>query len=80
MRPLVSQAAWVTLLTTLLMLPAHAVDVRAIRLWAGPDSTRVVLLPPKGDGAQRNRGREIGRSGSNGKSRYKIEGECAKAF
>jgi N-acetylmuramoyl-L-alanine amidase len=24
-------------------LPAHAVDVRAIRLWAGPDSTRVVL-------------------------------------
>src|SRR3984893_18220275 len=43
MTPLVSRAAWVTLLTTLLMLPAHAVDVRAIRLWAGPDSTRVVL-------------------------------------
>src|ERR1700680_3474022 len=43
MRLLVSQIAWVTLLSTLLQLPAHAVDVRAIRLWAGPDSTRVVL-------------------------------------
>src|SRR6202162_1081499 len=43
MRSLVSQIAWVTLLSTLLLLPAHAVDVRAIRLWAGPDSTRVVL-------------------------------------
>src|ERR1700722_8539905 len=43
MRPLVSRAAWVTLLTTLLGLPAFAVDVHAIRLWAGPDSTRVVL-------------------------------------
>src|SRR6266478_6109326 len=39
MRSLVSPIAWVTLLS----LPAHAVDVRAIRLWAGPDSTRVVL-------------------------------------
>ena len=27
----------------MLSLPAHAVDVRAVRLWAGPDSTRVVL-------------------------------------
>ena len=36
------QVAWVMLLSTWL-LPAHAVDVRAIRLWAGPDSTRVVL-------------------------------------
>src|SRR5882672_8739219 len=43
MRSLVSPIAWVTLLSTLLLLPAHAVDVRAIRLWAGPDSTRVVL-------------------------------------
>ena len=43
MRLPVSQIAWMTLLSTLLMLPAHAVDVRAIRLWAGPDSTRVVL-------------------------------------
>ena len=25
------------------MLPAHAVDVRAVRLWASPESTRVVL-------------------------------------
>jgi N-acetylmuramoyl-L-alanine amidase len=33
---------WATLLS-MLMLPAHAVDVRAIRLWAGPDNTRVVL-------------------------------------
>jgi N-acetylmuramoyl-L-alanine amidase len=31
------------LLATALTLPAHAVDVRAVRLWAGPDSTRVVL-------------------------------------
>src|SRR6202048_3650078 len=43
MRIRVLQIACVTLLSTLLMLPAHAVDVRAIRLWAGPDSTRVVL-------------------------------------
>src|SRR5882724_7251292 len=43
MRSLVSSIAWVTLLSTLLLLPAHAVDVRAIRLWAGPESTRVVL-------------------------------------
>jgi N-acetylmuramoyl-L-alanine amidase len=43
MRLPVSQIAWMTLLSALLMLPAHAVDVRAIRLWAGPDSTRVVL-------------------------------------
>jgi N-acetylmuramoyl-L-alanine amidase len=43
MRLRVSQIAWATLLSTLLLLPAHAVDVRAIRLWAGPDSTRVVL-------------------------------------
>ncbi len=39
----VSPLAWVMLLSTSLMLPAQAVDVRAIRLWAGPDSTRVVL-------------------------------------
>jgi N-acetylmuramoyl-L-alanine amidase len=31
------------LLGTLLLRPAHAVDVRAIRLWAGPDNTRVVV-------------------------------------
>jgi N-acetylmuramoyl-L-alanine amidase len=31
------------LLTTLLLQPARAVDVRGIRLWAGPDSTRVVV-------------------------------------
>jgi N-acetylmuramoyl-L-alanine amidase len=37
------QIVWGALLSTLLPLPAHAVDVRAIRLWAGPDSTRVVL-------------------------------------
>src|SRR6202167_2748702 len=42
MRPLASQIAWAVLLVTALM-PAHAVDVRAVRLWAGPDSTRVVL-------------------------------------
>jgi N-acetylmuramoyl-L-alanine amidase len=32
-----------TLVSALLPLAAHAVDVRGIRLWAGPDSTRVVL-------------------------------------
>ena len=31
------------LLAALLTTPARAVDVRALRLWAGPDSTRVVL-------------------------------------
>src|ERR1700730_13563675 len=43
MRLRVPQIAWATLLSMLLLLPAHAVDVRAIRLWAGPDSTRIVL-------------------------------------
>jgi N-acetylmuramoyl-L-alanine amidase len=38
-----SQIGWVTLLVTVLLLPAQAVEVRAVRLWAGPDSTRVVL-------------------------------------
>ena len=36
------QMVWGILLSTAL-LPAHAVDVRAVRLWAGPDGTRVVL-------------------------------------
>ncbi len=31
------------LLATLLLPAAHAVDVRGIRLWASPESTRVVL-------------------------------------
>jgi N-acetylmuramoyl-L-alanine amidase len=31
------------LLAFLWLKPAHAVDVRAIRLWAGPESTRVVV-------------------------------------
>jgi N-acetylmuramoyl-L-alanine amidase len=43
MRPFFLQIAWATLLSAALLAPAHAVDVRAIRLWAGPDSTRVVL-------------------------------------
>jgi N-acetylmuramoyl-L-alanine amidase len=42
MKLLPSQIVWTTLLSALL-LPAHAVDVRAIRLWAGPEGTRVVL-------------------------------------
>jgi N-acetylmuramoyl-L-alanine amidase len=37
------QIVWVALLATVLLVPAHAVDVRAVRLWAGPESTRVVL-------------------------------------
>src|ERR1039457_1770852 len=43
MRTFVSQLAWAALLATALWLPAHAVDVRAVRLWASPDGTRVVL-------------------------------------
>src|SRR3977135_4127201 len=43
MRPWVPQIVWAALLATVLLVPAHAVDVRAVRLWAGPDSTRVVL-------------------------------------
>lgn len=43
MRSLVSQLSWAVLMVTTLWLPAYAVDVRAVRLWAGPDSTRVVL-------------------------------------
>ena len=43
MRWFVSQLAWAALLTMVLWSPAHAVDVRAVRLWASPESTRVVL-------------------------------------
>ena len=43
MKSLLTRIGWAALLGTALMLPAHAVDVRAVRLWAGPDSTRVVL-------------------------------------
>ena len=43
MKFLLSQLVWVALLATMPLLPAHAVDVRAVRLWAGPESTRVVL-------------------------------------
>jgi len=42
MKSQVWQMMWGILLLTAL-LPAHAVEVRAVRLWAGPDSTRVVL-------------------------------------
>jgi N-acetylmuramoyl-L-alanine amidase len=37
------QIFWVSLLATMLLPQAHAVDVRGIRLWASPDNTRVVL-------------------------------------
>src|ERR1700722_15126569 len=43
MRSRLSQIVWMALLATVGVMPAHAVDVRAVRLWAGPDSTRVVL-------------------------------------
>ena len=43
MNRLLCQWAGGLLLATLLLQPAHAVDVRAIRLWAGPDNTRVVV-------------------------------------
>ena len=37
------QCAAGLLLAFLWLKPAHAIDVRAIRLWAGPDNTRVVV-------------------------------------
>ncbi len=43
MTRLLCQWAGGFLLTTLLLQPARAVDVRGIRLWAGPDNTRVVV-------------------------------------
>lgn len=43
MRSLLSRVAVSALLVAYLGPPAHAVDVRDIRLWAGPESTRVVL-------------------------------------
>ncbi|MEO7207326.1 MAG: N-acetylmuramoyl-L-alanine amidase [Steroidobacteraceae bacterium] len=43
MNRLLCQWAGGMLLAMLLLQPARAVDVRAIRLWAGPDSTRVVV-------------------------------------
>ena len=43
MNRLLCQWAGGLLLGTLLLQSAHAVDVRAIRLWAGPGNTRVVV-------------------------------------
>jgi N-acetylmuramoyl-L-alanine amidase len=43
MRSLLSSLAVTLLLAIAGTAPAHAVDVRAIRLWASPESTRVVL-------------------------------------
>ncbi len=43
MNRLLCQWAGAMLLATLLLQPAHAVDIRAVRLWAGPDNTRVVV-------------------------------------
>ncbi len=43
MKSLPPAIAWMVILSALCARPAHAVDVRAIRLWAGPDGTRVVL-------------------------------------
>lgn len=43
MRRLICRFALPSLVATLFALPAAAVEVRAVRLWAGPDSTRVVL-------------------------------------
>jgi N-acetylmuramoyl-L-alanine amidase len=43
MNSLAPRTSWVILLAAVLSLPAQAVDVRAVRLWSGPDSTRVVL-------------------------------------
>jgi N-acetylmuramoyl-L-alanine amidase len=38
-----SRFATLLLLAAASVLPAHAVEIRAVRLWASPDSTRVVL-------------------------------------
>jgi N-acetylmuramoyl-L-alanine amidase len=43
MNRLLCECGGVFLLTTLLLQPAGAVDVRGIRLWAGPDNARVVV-------------------------------------
>src|ERR1700735_5225147 len=43
MKSLAPRIVWIALLAAAWVLPAHAVDVRAVRLWAGPDATRVVL-------------------------------------
>jgi N-acetylmuramoyl-L-alanine amidase len=43
MRFLLSRMAWIMLLSAPFTLQAYAVEVSAIRLWAGPDNTRVVL-------------------------------------
>jgi N-acetylmuramoyl-L-alanine amidase len=43
MRFLVSRIAWIMLLSASFTLQAYAVEVNGIRLWAGPDNTRVVL-------------------------------------
>ena len=43
MRFLLPRIAWIMLLSASFTLQAYAVEVSAIRLWAGPDNTRVVL-------------------------------------
>src|SRR5208283_1977093 len=43
MNPLLWRCAAGLLLATLWTRPVHAIEVRELRLWAGPDSTRVVL-------------------------------------
>ena len=43
MNRLPCQWAGAMLLATLLLEPARAVEIRAVRLWAGPDSTRIVV-------------------------------------
>jgi len=43
MKSLSPSLAWSSLLALVLAVPARAADVRDIRLWAGPDNTRVVL-------------------------------------
>jgi N-acetylmuramoyl-L-alanine amidase len=43
MRSLLPHFALSLLLASMFAIPAHAVEVRDVRVWAGPDSTRVVL-------------------------------------
>jgi len=43
MRSVLPHFALSLLLASMLAAPAHAVEVRDVRVWAGPDSTRVVL-------------------------------------
>ena len=43
MRSLLTRLGWSSVLALIFVLPSLAVEVRAVRLWSGPESTRLVL-------------------------------------